>query len=170
MHTLPFKVTNCSFSHMPIDNTTERFICQVQRKKMPFKVYMTENEKLRAMFEAGQSKNSIARHLGKSKSVISRFVSRYQPGASSLRMGVVGGPKKITPRKDWYLCIFALNSRFISEPDSRDIHRGATGIRLSISQWFITDFVGWGLQQDVNSKVCICRLQNECVQHSIGRQ
>ena len=32
MHFLSFKVTNCSFSHSPIHNTTEKFM---QRKKMP---------------------------------------------------------------------------------------------------------------------------------------
>ena len=43
VHILPFKIT--SFSHLPIDNKIDMFICQVQRRKMPPKVYMTENEK-----------------------------------------------------------------------------------------------------------------------------
>ena len=47
---------------------------------MLLKVYMTENEKMRAIgiMEAGQSQNSIARYFGKSKSVISQLVSRYR--------------------------------------------------------------------------------------------
>ncbi len=99
---------------------------------MPPKVYMTENEKLRAigMLEAGQSQNSIARHFGKSKSVISRLVSRYrQTGGVKIRDGR-GRPKKTTPRQDRYLRIIALRNRFISAPELRDTFRGATGIRL----------------------------------------
>ena len=62
---------NCSFSYLSIDDTTDMFICQVQRRKMPPKVYMKENETLHAigMLQAGQSKNSIDRHFGKFKSV-----------------------------------------------------------------------------------------------------
>ena len=135
VHILSFKVTKCSFSHLPIDNTTERFICQVQRRKMPPKVYMTENEKLRAigMLEAGQSQNSIARHFGKSKSVISRLVVRYrQTGGVKIRDGR-GRHKKTTPRQDRYLRIIALRNRFISAPQLRDTFRGVTGIRISKS-------------------------------------
>ena len=82
LHT--FKVTNCSFSHLPIDNTIGMFSCQVEKRKIlpspppthPPKVYTMENEKLHAigMLEAGHSQNSIARHFDKFKSVISPLV------------------------------------------------------------------------------------------------
>ena len=109
VHILPFKVKNLSFSHIPTDNTSERFICQVQRRKMLPKVYMTENEKLHAarMLEAEQSHNSVARYFGKSKSVISRLVSRYQQtGRVKIRDGR-GRTKRATPRQHRYLRIFA---------------------------------------------------------------
>ena len=82
MHILPFKVTNCSFSHLPIDKTTDMFICRVQRSKRPPEVYMTDYEKWHAVgkLEVGQSQNSIATHFGKSKSVISRLLSQYRQG------------------------------------------------------------------------------------------
>ena len=135
LYILSFKVTNCCFSQLPIDNTTVRFICQVQRRKMPHKVYMTENEKLReiGMLEAWQSQNSIARHFGKSKSVISRLVSRYrQTDGVKIRDGR-GRSEKTTPGQDRYLHIFVLRNRFISATELRDTFRGATGIRLSKS-------------------------------------
>ena len=70
VHILPFKASNCSFSHLLIDNTTDMFICQVQRSKVPPRMYMTENKKWHTsgMLETGQSQNSVARHFAKTKS------------------------------------------------------------------------------------------------------
>ena len=68
MHILLFNIINYSFSQLPIDNTSDIFICPVQRSKMAPELYTVEYEKWHAigMLEAGQSQNSIARHFGKS--------------------------------------------------------------------------------------------------------
>ena len=112
VHILPFKVTNCSFSHLPIDNTTDMFICQVQRSKMPPELYMTEYKKWHAivMLEAGQSQNTIARHFGKiQKCNFATAVTIPTDGWVKIRDGM-GLSKKTTPRQDRYLRIFELRN------------------------------------------------------------
>ena len=132
VHVLPFKVAVAAVASHTC-RLTIQLIClfvKCREVKCLPKMYTTENEKWHA---TGQSQNSIARHFGKSKSVISQLVSWYrQTGGVKIRDGR-GWLKKTTPRQDRYLRIFALRNRFISAPEWRDTFRGAMGNRLSKS-------------------------------------
>lgn len=65
MHNMPFTVTHPGKWHVPINFTATWYIDRVQWRKIHPKVYMTENEILRAigMSEACHLQDAVARHF-----------------------------------------------------------------------------------------------------------